>query len=329
MAVQYYTPGFHRRAPSHAQSLRRNGGRGNWFIRTPLSDGSDQLRLAHGVRKYPGSLGVDSILCDKVFGYLNSALFELTGNVNVATLDQHKITLEADPTLTVIPVRADATAHTETIKARKTAFIPFSLVPLLMEKRLQPREAFLIVEAHLASQGVIDACGPLLDFLRAAGTKATGGVILNSLSEPGPSFRAEKGVTKYMRKKVLMRDLPIYSSATSRPDAATAALTSAVASLTDHQVRADETNRQKKDEDDRDKTIPEAFGALSTRKLLTLCRKTVDAELPILYLRLANKKKREDLLTIVQQNIEEAAKPLGAPVVTVEELELTFALWGE
>ena len=67
-----------------------------------------------------------------------------------------------------------------------------------------------------------------MDFLRVAGTQSTAGVILNSLMEPGPSFRTEKGLTKYMKKKVLLRDLPVYGGTPNRPDAATAALTSGV-----------------------------------------------------------------------------------------------------
>ena len=130
------------------------------FVRA--AEGVSRLRIAHGVRKYPGSLGVDSVLRDQVFGYLDDvdkgsaeiiqfsdALFGLTGAVNVATIEHHKITLEADPTITVIPARADGVDHTEAIQARMTAFIPFSLVPHLIEKRLSAREAFLIVEAHL------------------------------------------------------------------------------------------------------------------------------------------------------------------------------------
>ena len=305
------------------------------FVRAP--SGEAQLRIAHGIRKYPGSLGVESILRDQVFGYLddvdegsaeivqlNDALFGLTGAVNVASNEHHKLALEADPTLRVLPARADGADHTEAVQARMTAFIPFSLMPLLIEKRLPAREAYLIAEAHLTSEGVVGACGPLLDFLRVAGTRTANGVLLNSLLEPGPPFRAEKGLTKYMRKKVLLRDLKAYAGPTNRPDAATAALTSAVATLTDHQVKADAANQRKRDEDDRDKTIPEAFGALSTRKLLVMCRKTVDAELPLLYLRLANKKKREDLLTIMQQTIEEIAEPLGAPVVTITPATMAF-----
>ena len=55
-----------------------------------------------------------------------------------------------------------------------------------------------------------------------------------------------------------------------------------------------------------------------------MCRKTVDAELPLLYLRLANKKKHEDLLTIMQQTIEEAAELLGALVVAMTPATMAY-----
>ena len=306
-----------------------------FFLRS--ANGDNELHIAHGIRKYPGTLGVTSVLANAVFGYLddvddgnaeimqfNDSLFGLTGAINVATVDQHKDALEADPTITILPARAAGADHSESIKARMSAFIPFSLVPLLIEQRLSARDAFLIVEAHLDIQGVRDVCGPLMDFLRVAGTKTTGDVILNTLVEPGPTFRAEKGLTKYMRTKVLYRDLPVYSDPIGRSDPATAALTSAVTTLTASQVRADEANQRRRDEDDRPKSIPEAFGDLSTQKLMRLCRKEMDSELPVIYGRLANKKKREDLLTIVQQTIEEMAEPMGAPVVTVTPAVLAY-----
>jgi hypothetical protein len=301
------------------------------------SEGANELHIAHGIRKYPGTLGSRSVLANAIFGYLddvddgnaeimqfNESLFGLTGAINVATISQHKAALEADPTASILPARADGEDHTESIKARMSAFIPFNLVPLLIEQRLSAREAFLIVDAHLTDQGVRDVCTPLMNFLRVAGTKTAGGVILNTLIEPGPNFRAEKGLTKYMKAKVLYRDLPIYRDAVGRSDPATAALTSAVATLTASQVKADEANQRRREEDDRPKTIPDAFGDLTTQKLLRLCRKEMDTELPILYTRLANKKKREDLLTIIQQTVEEMAEPLGAPIVTITPAALAY-----
>jgi len=301
------------------------------FVRD--SAGVHRLRIIHGIRKFPGSLGLESSLKNCVFGYLddvdegvpeivqlNETLFGLTGTVNVATLAHHKSTLESEPDTVILPVRGNDEAQTESIKARISAFIPFSLVPLLIEKNLNAREAFLIVAAHIDALGAQAECAPLLAFLRVAGTYSAADSVANSLMEPGPTFRSEKQLTKYMMRKVLYRDLPeLRGGGVARPDAATAALTSAVATLTDHQVRADEANQRRREEEDKPKTITESFGSLTAQRLLVMCQKELEEELPILYTRLANKKKREDFVTIVQQTVEEAAELLGGghvPVIT-------------
>ena len=117
----------------------------------------------------------------------------------------------------MVPLRAPTDATTTTIKARSSAFIPFELVPLLLEKQYTAREAFLVVHGHLTLHNVLDACGPLLDFLQVAGTYGTGDTIVNVLSEPGPTFRLEKQLTEYMREKVLYRDLPSLRHGSAAP----------------------------------------------------------------------------------------------------------------
>ena len=68
-------------------------------------------------------------------------------------------------------------------------------------------------------------------------------------------------------------------------------------------------------------------------KLLVFCNKGMFEELPLLYTRLANKKKKEDNLTIVQEAINRAATALnftGAPAVTPTTLAYikTFRFYG-
>jgi len=299
------------------------------FVRDP--DGTDRLRILHGLRRYVGVFGTASPLAGNIFGYLDDitqgvgeivqlteALFGLTGTINVCTVAHHKRTLEADENIHQVPARGNDEAQTEAIRARISGFIPFDFMPLLLGKNFTARQAFLVIEAHLASNGFAVECAPLLDFLRVASTKNSTGVILNSLMEPGPNFRLEVNLTLDMMAKVLHRDLPALRVVAPRLDPATAALTAAVQTLTDQHLRTDAANAKRKDEDDKPKTIPDAFGEDITCKLLLFCQKESDDELPILYNNIANKKSRQTVLTIMQHAIDAAAEDLGtgAPIVT-------------
>ena len=81
---------------------------------------------------------------------LTEALFGLTGTINVCTVAHHKRTLEDDETIHQVPARGNDEAQTEAIRARISGFIPFDFMPLLLGKNFTARQAFLVIEAHLA-----------------------------------------------------------------------------------------------------------------------------------------------------------------------------------
>ena len=310
------------------------------------ASGEPRLRIIHGLRKYSGVVGRVSPLTNKVFGYLDDTdhgeaelvevtveLLAQTVEINVCTVAHHKATLEGDVEIEVIPTRANADPQTETIKARKAAFVPFGLVPFVLSKNLTVRDAFLVLEPHLEAGGLIDVSAPLLDFLRVSGTKSTAATMLTALPSAGPAFHLETGLMRYMKTKVLHRDLPFYKAVAPRSDPATQALTAAVNTLANISLQRDEANERRRAEEDQPTTIAASLGETVAEKLLVLCNKSTFEELPILYTRLANKKKKEDNLTIVQEAVNRAATALnltGAPVVTPATLAFvkTFRFYG-
>ena len=66
--------------------------------------------------------------------------------------------------------------------------MPFGLVPLVPQNNLNARDVFLVLEPHLEARGLINACEPLLDFLRVSGMKSTADTILTALTSAGPAF---------------------------------------------------------------------------------------------------------------------------------------------
>ena len=305
------------------------------FVKDPA--GILRLRIIHGLRKFTGDLQNTSPLINEVFGYLDDVdegeteivqfddtVLGITAEINVCTVAHHKIVLEGDDTIDLLPGRADGEPQTVAIRARKSAFIPFELMPYLLEKNFNPRQAFLVIDAYLQSHGLATECGPLLDFLRVAGTLPLVGLEpLVAHSQPGTTARIEKGLVRFMKQKVLFRDLPSYQRRTQRSDPATAALTAAVNTMAATQLRADEANERRRDDSDRPTTVIEAFGEDTSARLLTLAHVDEVDLLPILWTNLAAKKKRQDYQSIVQQAVDGAArsmKRLQGPTVSTATL---------
>eukprot|EP00536_Pseudo-nitzschia_multiseries_P003135 jgi/Psemu1/7029/gm1.7029_g len=181
--------------------------------------GESHLRLVHGLRKYPGPLAQTSANKGKAFGYLDeiegdagelvqvdSDMLAQTPATLVLALCHHVTELDAPrhPSY-LIPMVLGGDAHTEVVSAYKAFFILFEL-----------------------------RYTPLFDTLRAAGTVPS--IIAGDLTliKPSPSFWSELGFPMYMKSKVLYRDLP---GLNRLPTIGDPALTTAMAALTDHQLR--------------------------------------------------------------------------------------------
>ena len=94
------------------------------------------------------------------------------------------------------------------------------------------------------------SCLPLFDTLRIAHTQQGGEGDLSTAcpivaaNEPVPLFRAEAELTLYMDKKVLHRDLKGLVEVPAQIGPTTAALTAAVSTLTDTQLRLTEATER-------------------------------------------------------------------------------------
>ena len=311
------------------------------------ADGQHRLRVIHGIRRYSGPLGLPSPLTNKVFGYLgdvspggfveivqvDEALFSITGEVNVCTIAHHKQTLASDETIEIFKVRGDTAPASEVVRTRHSAFIPYELMPLLLPKALTARQAFETIEAHLSQNDMLEVCAPLLSFLRVAGTLHTGDTVLNALPQAGAPFRLETDLMEFMQAKVLLRDLVHFRKPLTTSDPATAVLQATLQTMADRELRRDAANERQRAEEDQPTTIKAAFGEHITEKLLALCHKDNTDELPSIYERIANKNKREDYLTIIQESIGKASTALQLPgtvIVTPAVMSFikSFRLYG-
>eukprot|EP00536_Pseudo-nitzschia_multiseries_P019194 jgi/Psemu1/59418/gm1.59418_g len=218
--------------------------------------GVDRLRVIHGLRRYPGTITQPSANRGRAFGYIDdvegqegelvqvdAALLSRAAASRVYLLAHHEATISQHPDRDYIPAIPEGTAHTEMLQAHKVCFLPFELVPLVLCRGLTPKQAFQVLQPHIHQQGLGDICKPLLDTLRAVGTQPTTLLGAIRLLEPGPSFRAEANLRAYMKKNVLLRDLPGLIVGSAAP--ADPTLTAAFSALTDQQLRLSESLDQR------------------------------------------------------------------------------------
>eukprot|EP00536_Pseudo-nitzschia_multiseries_P017314 jgi/Psemu1/50297/gm1.50297_g len=168
---------------------------------------------------------------------------------------------------------------------------------------------------------LIDICKPLLDTLRAVGTQPT--TLLGAIRflEPGPSFRAEANLCAYMKSNVLLRNVPGLIVGSAAP--ADPTLTAVFSALTDQQLRLSESLDQRRIESSKLHSVREVWGDLYTERLLLLCGKTTEADLPPIYTAWAKKSNHEKNHMILQSQVATDAYNLGiqAPLITTAVLK--------
>eukprot|EP00536_Pseudo-nitzschia_multiseries_P006462 jgi/Psemu1/15352/gm1.15352_g len=288
--------------------------------------GIDRLRVIHGLRRYPGTITQPSANLGRSFGYIDdvegqecelvqvdAAMLSKAVASRVYLMAQHEAAISQNPDRDYIPAIPEGIAHTEMLQVHKVCFLPFEIVPLVLCRGLTPKQAFQVLHHHILQQGLVDVCKPLLDTLQAVGTQPTTLLGTIWLLEPGPSFQAEVSLCAYMKKNVLLRDLPGPSSAPADPT-----LTTAFTALTDHQLRLSETMDQRRQESSKLHTVREVWEPLYTERLLLLCGKTNEADLPPIYTAWAKKSKHEKTHMILQSQVATDAYNLGiqAPLIT-------------
>eukprot|EP00536_Pseudo-nitzschia_multiseries_P016594 jgi/Psemu1/46796/gm1.46796_g len=296
--------------------------------------GVDRLRVIHGLRRYPGTITQPSANRGRAFGYIDdvegqegelvqvdAALLSRAAASRVYLMAHHEATISQHPDRDYIPAIPEGTAHTEMLQAQKVCFLPFEFVPLVLCRGLTPKQAFQVLQPHIHQQGLENICKPLLDTLRAVGTQPTTLLGAIRLLEPGPSFRAEANLRAYMKSNVLLRDLPGLRVGPAAP--ADPTLTAAFSALTDQQLRLSESLDQRRQEASKLHSVRAVWGDLYTERLLLLCGKPTEAELPPIYTAWAKKSKHEKIHMILQSQVATDAYNLGiqAPLITTAVLK--------
>jgi hypothetical protein len=224
-------------------------------------------------------------------------------------------------TLPPVAVGADAATYDD-ISTRYSMYVPGKYLPLLLARRLTPKEALLAINAEAVTQNEQDVLKPLIDWLRAAITRTavddtTTSLVARTLPPTLPIMEAE-----FARKQRAMaeRDLPAWnrtnlapgggtgtaqSTGTSNP-AQAAILQSLQALLLQAQNQGTvprAPRRVKKPSEQWEGTID---------LLLHLVGVTAEIDLPPIWHAWSNCNKKESR-TILQEHLRDNAQALGLP----------------
>jgi hypothetical protein len=304
------------------------------------ADGNPKLEVLLGLRKYtrnPGS--PTSLLFNQVFAYLNDIeegtgsligfdkdMLDMTNEVNVYNVDHYKSKLIGDESIELFPIIDDDAAQRETVKTRKAMYIPYELVPYVLDKNLSPRQAFMVLHPIMESAGLLTVCKPLVDYLRVAGTMPSVGNAPEVIHDKaGKAIIAERGLLLFMKNQVLLRDLGGLRKRASATNPVIAQLTAAVDSMTQNQLKRDEANERRLNTKDKPKSIADIYSIGQLKRLTNICH-VDEADLDLLpgvYTSIAASRK-ENNLAVVQQKIDDLALEYGlmvGPVLPTSSLQ--------
>jgi hypothetical protein len=220
-------------------------------------DGVGTLLLVHRPAKYPVTMGQLATPWDNrafafagdvqgtVGGFINivefpNDAFHVAGGNGVAT--QLRIPTAAfldeafagDPHVQTVGPFVEGDAGTEVARTRQYMYVPPKYVPILLEQRLSPREAWTRVQGAITLDGAAEACAPLLTWLRATCTIATNRPVPAVQRSPPIVPLADLALQAH-RQEILARDLPARTTATPADPGSSIQVAAAIGALASEQ----------------------------------------------------------------------------------------------
>eukprot|EP00536_Pseudo-nitzschia_multiseries_P019010 jgi/Psemu1/58485/gm1.58485_g len=256
--------------------------------------GVDRLRVIHGLRRYPGTITQPSANRGRAFGYID----------DVEGQEGELVQVDAALLSRATASRVYLMAHHE---ATISQHPHRDYIPAIPEGTAHTE----MLQAH-------KVCFLPFEFVPLVLCR---GLTPKQAFQPGPSFRAKANLRAYMKSNVLLRDLPGLRIGPAAP--ADPTLTAAFSALTDQQLRLSESLDQRRQESSKLHSVRAVWGDLYTERLLLLCGKTAEADLPPIYTAWAKKSKHEKTHMILQSQVATDAYNLGiqAPLITTAVLK--------
>ena len=194
-----------------------------WHAKPGLTEDQDpgRVSLLHSVSHYASRMGRPPCQWDNgtftnrvnvAYGTAPLANWDptylhLAPDVHVTIAAAIDTLLAGDPNLTLLgPYRA-GDVGIETIRCRKTVYVPASYVGLLLGEYLTPIEAWYRLREAIVDAASEEACRPVIDWLQAALVRA-GHDAYSALMVPKPSAPLPDALLLQHRQRLLLSHLP-------------------------------------------------------------------------------------------------------------------------
>ena len=229
--------------------------------------------------------------------------FHLQNQVRVATAAAIDQFFTANANATALGPFAAGDADTEVIRPRTCMFVPPTLISILLSTPLTPREAWTRLRGELVRQGLEAECAPLVDWLRAALTKALNHPdSISASARQLPTAPILDQALMNHRHTLVIRDLPARNAAvTTGADAAM--INAGIGNLTNtiRQGQIEEQNRL----DAKANKMPRDYFKAETQNLCNLCHVPDQAGLPPIYLELARASNKREERRLLQSRLDQ------------------------
>ena len=311
----------------------------NGGVGVMLEDGQHEggtLQVLHSFHKHPGR------------GEHRGKIFVSVGDVRGIDIEVLALNLDILEPATAIHVAEDAAhqselfaaggagmkltdgfdvagARTREVRVRRSVYIPYTVMPFVLDKNLTARQAFETIVPILQDQNLEAACSELIDFLIVASTKRRDGVAsphtVTAQTSMGTIPLRSIEVIQERRKHLLFVHLPAVQPQTTRSDPALLGIMNTIQEV--HAVAREDYNDRKLERDraKSPKTIEERWPTYVDR-LCKLCGVDRWENLPTYWHEAAAYKKSSGttLRSVLQDSVDLAAHQLSvaAPLVTVQ-----------
>ena len=266
------------------------------------------------------------------------AMGDMTNDVNVYKERHHKKKLEDNPTDNALGPVKDDDAQVETLRVRKSVYLPFCLMALVLDQDLTPRQAFLLLFDFIHANS-LSCCQSVLDFCRVAGTMAKDGdalpVVARDTAGKITAVSINRPLIRFMKEKVAYRDLKGLRPGKVNESPIALQLSAAVTALTNVTIKADQRNEDKRAEAKELKEISTLFPGSKLDTLGYLVQvppgESLENAAPALYSDLANRPKNNSTHSIFYQAVRDAGKTLKikVPVIPLSVVtHLLSLMWG-
>lgn len=238
--------------------------------------------------------------------WVQDYFYQIQAQIRVPTVQEANQQLTAQPQAILLGPYNNNDAGTELIRTRRSMYVPPRYVNQFISEDLTPAEAYNRFVGVATADGTMNACAPLVDWLRAAITRSTPQDV-SVLEVAYPSVPLADAALINHRWNIVSHDLPSLNP-TYQQNQGLQAVAGQLGFLTTEIHQGNEDAKTARTEA-QVKTPDQYFGPRLT-VLLRLCQVATAAQLPQLYQELSNSKKKQERV-VIQQHVDEATDVLN------------------